>query len=244
MSVAINDSGELSIYNLNQYLGADPEKQLHYSGVYGAPNFSLNQIFFSNSGTNPPQATNNLFSISQLRGKTFGIYTNSFRTVLYNNTYTNAIEGKTDELDPTPSIPIFMGYFGFGDSGILNPLNTGFPLSVTIESLNYQDISVSVKTGDGFSWNTVNLSGVTTTFITTTADAIRIIGGLGNTQDIDVTLTIAPCLKGSGSGGTGRHKIIITLTGQDIRPPIDDPPRDPPGDDILDDSNNPPLIIP
>ena len=247
MSVPINNNGELSISSLNQYLGADPDRQLYYSGVYGAPNFSLNQIFFSGSGTNPPQPTSNEFQISQLRGKTFGIYNDSFRNNIYNDTFTNdsGVEGKTAEDNPLiPTIPIFIGYFGFGDSGILNPINTGFPLSITIESLQWSDITVSVKTGDGFSWDIITLNGVTTTFVTTTADAIRIIGGFREAGDTVLTLTVAPCLKGSGTGGLGRHRIGITLVAEDIRPPIDDPPRDPPGDDILDDPNNPPLIIP
>ena len=107
MSVAINDSGELSFLTLNKYLGANDLNQLLLAGVFGAPNFSLNQIFFSTVGSDPPAAPINQLSLSQLRGKTFGIYSDVTRSILFQDTYTNA---SGDEL---PTIPIFFGYFGF-----------------------------------------------------------------------------------------------------------------------------------
>ena len=230
MSQPISTLGDLNANNLNQYLGADPAKQLRYSGAYGAPNFSLNQIFFSNANSgNPPQPASNTFRIDSLLGKTFGIYKNTYRTEIYGNSYSNTEE--FGEQDLVPLIPVFLGYFGFGSSGILNPYNTGFPLRITIESLDWATLAVAVKTGSGLNYETINLSGTTTTFISTTADAIRIIGGLRRVQNTVVNLTVAPCLRGTGNGGTGFHKIIITLSsGDDIRPPIDPPPIDvPPG---------------
>ena len=44
MSNPILLSTQLNANFLNQYLGNDANKQLSYSGVDGAPNFSLNQI--------------------------------------------------------------------------------------------------------------------------------------------------------------------------------------------------------
>lgn len=236
MSEAINDSGELSFLTLNKYLGANDSNQLQLAGVFGAPNFSLNQIFFSTVGSDPPAAPINQLSLSQLRGKTFGIYSDVTRSILFQDTYTNASTTPNGEF-PEPTIPIFFGYFGFGNSGILNPSNKGFPIAITIDSLQYLNISVSIKTGDGFQWETVNITGVTTTFITTTADAIRILGGRSS-EDTILQLTVAPCLNQSGSGGLGRHKINITLTeGDGIKPPDDDPPQKIPddGDEIIDD---------
>lgn len=242
MSVAINDSGELSFLSLNKYLGANDLNQLQLSGVFGAPNFSLNQIFFSTVGSDPPAAPINQVSLSQLRGKTFGIYSDVARSILFQDTYTNASADTGGE--PLPTIPIFFGYFGFGNSGILNPSNKGFPIAITIESLNYLDITVSIKTGDGFQWETVNITGVTTTFITTTADAIRILGG-SSSQDSIIQLTVAPCLKQSGSGGLGRHNINITLTADEgIQPPDDPPPKIPGDDDEIDDGLPPDTLEP
>ena len=242
MSVAINDSGELSFLSLNRYLGANDLNQLQLSGVFGAPNFSLNQIFFSTVGSDPPAAPINQLSLSQLRGKTFGIYSDVVRSILFQDTYTNASTTPNGEL-PIPTIPIFFGYFGFGNSGVLNPSNKGFPIAITIESLQYLDITVSIKTGDGFQWDTVPITGVTTTIITTTADAIRILGGRSS-QDTIIQLTVAPCLKQSGSGGLGRHKINITLTADDGIKPPDDPPPKIPGDDEIGDDLPPGIIEP
>lgn len=241
MSVAINDSGELSFLTLNKYLGANALNQLQLSGVFGAPNFSLNQIFFSAVGSDPPTAPINQLSLSQLRGKTFGVYSDVLRSILFQDTYTNA---SSESGEPFPTIPIFFGYFGFGNSGVLNPSNKGFPIAITIESLNYLDITVSIKTGDGFQWETVNITGVTTTFITTTADAIRILGGRSS-QDSIIQLTVAPCLKQSAPGGLGRHKINITLTADDgIKPPGDPPPKIPGDDDEIDDGLPPTTLEP
>lgn len=242
MSVAINDSGELSFLTLNKYLGANALNQLQLSGVFGAPNFSLNQIFFSTVGSDPPTAPISQLSLSQLRGKTFGIYSDVLRSILFEDTYTNS-SADTGGV-PFPTIPIFFGYFGFGNSGVLNPSNKGFPIAITIESLNYLDITVSIKTGDGFQWETVNITGVTTTFITTTADAIRILGGRSS-QDSIIQLTVAPCLKQSAPGGLGRHKINITLTADDgIKPPDDPPPKIPGDDDEIDDGLPPTTLEP
>lgn len=224
MSVAINDSGELSFLSLNKYLGANESNQLQLAGVFGAPNFSINQIFFSTVGSDPPAPPISQLSLSQLRGKTFGIYSDVLRSILFQDTYTNASTDPEGELLPT--IAMFFGYFGFGNSGILNPSNKGFPIAITIKSLQYQGITVSIKTGDGFQWETVNITGVTTTFITTTADAIRILGG--PSPESIIQLTVAPCLKQSGSGGLGGHMINITLTSDDgIKPPDDPPPKIP-----------------
>ena len=49
------------------------------------------------------------------------------------------------------------GYFGFGTSGVLNPSNKGFPLVITINSLNYLSLTVSIKNGDGFTWDNITL---------------------------------------------------------------------------------------
>lgn len=229
MSTPINSSGGLSCSYLNKYLGADENKQLQFTGVQSAPQFSLNQIFFSTAGSNPPTPPISVFSLNTLIGKTFGIYTDSQRNTLHGGTYTN--ESELNDLNFTPTIPVFIGYFGFGiplagTSGVLNPVNTGFPLHIKIETIDYSDVAVSIKTGSGFSWEIVNLSAQVTTFITTTADAIRIIGGFRsiNNRDTVVILTVSPCLKGSGDPGLGSHRIVCTFTADEIRPPIDPPP--------------------
>jgi len=222
MSNPILLTTQLNANFLNQYLGNDANKQLSYSGVDGAPNFSLNQIFFSSANTNnPPQPASNKFEISSLIGKTFGIYRDTNRATLYGSAYSIEDDLLLNENDLVPLVPVFLGYFGFGNSGILSPFNKGFPLLITIESDDWSSISVALKTGNGFNYEAVPLSGSTHTFVSTTGDAIRILGGLRLAREIVVNLTVAPCLRGSGVGGTGFHKIQITLSSGG------DPPSDP-----------------
>ena len=244
MSTPINSTGGLSCSYLNKYLGADENKQLQFTGVVPVPQSSLelwqpslNQIFFSEADTNPPTPPISVFSLNSLIGKTFGIYTDTYRNTLHGDTFTN--ESELNDLNFTPTIPVFIGYFGFGTplagtSGVLNPLNTGFPLHIKIETIDFTDVAVSIKTGSGFSWEIVNLDGPTYEFVSTTADAIRIIGGFRsiNNRDTVVTLTVSPFLKKSGVyTGIGGHRIVCTFTADEIRPPIDPPPivDDPPG---------------
>jgi hypothetical protein len=230
MSTPINSTGGLSCSYLNKYLGANDGNQLQFGGVLSAPQFSLNQIFFSTAASNPPTPPISVFSLNTLIGKTFGIYTDSLRNTLHGGTYTN--ESELNDLNFIPIIPVFIGYFGFGTplagtSGVLNPVNTGFPLHIKIETIDYTDVAVSIKTGSGFSWEIVNLDRPTYEFVTTTADAIRIIGGFRsiNNRDTVVILTVSPFLKGSGVyTGIGSHRIVCTFTSDDIRPPIDPPP--------------------
>lgn len=245
MSVSINDNGEISAAAMNSYLGASVGNQLHFTGVYGAPNFSLNQIFFSEPSTDPPEPQITVFGLGSLRGLAFGIYQNPQRTLLHGNIYSNDNTNDDNDEDPfpVPLLPIFIGYFGFGTSGVLNPSNKGFPLVITIESLSYQNITVSIKNGDGFLWDNISLNGPLTMIQTSTADGIRILSN-SNREDVIVDLTVAPNLKQSGSGGVGRHEINIRLLPNDLKlPPIDGPPIDDGGGgEILDDGINRPPI--
>ena len=233
MSVAINSNGELSASELNRYLGAAAPytSQLSFNGVGSAPNYSLNQIFFSSVGTETPPTS---FSVGNLRGKRFAIYQNANRNTLHGGTYIT--EGDF-------ALPIFIGYFGFGTSGILNPYNRGMPLAISIKSSG--DIVVAAKAGDGFTWNEIPVLGGQAIITSTTYDAIRILGGGGRFEpsgDTNVTLSVAPSLSGSAplvldSRGDptgaldirGAHTINITFKGGDIRnPPFDEGPLDPP----------------
>jgi len=244
MSVAINDNGELSTASLNTYLGGNLGNQLRFTGVYGGPNFSLNQIFFSQESSDPPTPILNVFSLDSLRGKTFGIYQNPQRNLLHTDSYSTDVVPDPNDPFPVPLLPIFIGYFGFGTSGVLNPSNKGFPLAITIESLNYQSITVSIKNGNGFTWDNVNLTGVVTVIQSTTADAIRILSN-NIREDAVLTLTVAPNLIQMGSGGLGRHRMDITLAeGSNLKdPPLDEPPLDDGGGGgILDDGINQPPI--
>ena len=232
MSTAINSNGAISINSMNEYLGANNTAFRPLSGVYSSPNFSLNQIFFSEENTDPPTPASNNFTLSSLRGKTFGIYKFPFRTTLHGETYGNTL------LDPNelqPVSPMFTGYFGFGTSGILNPLNRGFPIEIYINSLMWGDLQVSVKKDDTYIWQTINLTSRTTTFIRSDIDAIRITSNARG--ESLVTLRASPAL--NNTGGIGSHTIMITLSEDGrIRDPIDGP------DDGLDDGlDNPPPII-
>ena len=235
MSVAINDDGDLPASELNRYLGAEAPftRQLYFNGTFGAPNFSLNQIFFSNVGTADPPAT---FSMSSLKGKRFGIYQNPQRSLLHTGTYTT--QGDF-------ALPIFIGYFGFGASGVLNPVNRGFPLAVSISASS--DVIVSMKTGDGFTWSDVTLVGGQAELITVQGDAIRIFGEggrrLGPSRDTTVKLSVAPCLAqklglSPVEALRGAHTIDITFKAHEES---DDDPFDDPFDDPIDGPLDPPL---
>ena len=216
MSVAINDDGELSASELNRYLGASLTNQLHFVGTYGTPNFSLNQIFFATAGSNPPSSPAiPAFNLSALRGKRFALYTSEQRTLYHTSTWIQELEF---------SLPVFMGYFGFGQSGILNPANRGFPIAVSVKSLG--DISITLKTGEGFTWTEQPFFGGEATFITTTGDAIRIFadGGRIAPGELNVTtvnLSVAPCLSqtlpssGEVSDLRGAHTMTLNFVHSD-----------------------------
>lgn len=230
MSTPINSNGALSINSLNEYLGANNTAFRPLSGVYSYPNFSLNQIFFSEADTDPPTPPSNNFTLSSLRGKTFGIYTFADRTTLYGETYGNLEPGELQ-----PLIPMFIGYLGFGTSGILNPVNKGFPIEIYIDSLNWGDLQVSIKKDETFIWETINLGSRITRFVRSDIDAIRIVSQARG--DTILTLRASPAL--NNSAGIGSHTIIITLSeGDIIKPPIDrlddglDEPLDSPLDAI------------
>ena len=140
-------------------------------------------------------------------------------------------------MDPNelqPLVPTFVGYFGFGTSGILNPVNLGFPIEIYINSLMWSSLTVSVKKDASFIWETVNLNSRITTFIRDDIDAIRITSNARG--DTLVTLRASPAL--NNSAGIGSHSIMITLS-EDER--IRDPPFDDGLDDGLDDTNDIPL---
>ena len=232
MSVAINDDGELSASELNRYLGASETSELKYVGTYVKDTgFSLNQIFFATAGSNPPSSPAiPAFNLSALRGKRFALYTSEQRTLYHTNTWIQ---------EPRSELPIFMGWFGFGASGMLNPANRGFPIAVSVKSLG--DISITVKTGEGFTWSEEPFFGGESTFITTTGDAIRIFangGGRlapGQLNTTTVNLSVAPCLSetlpssGEVSDLRGAHTMTLTFVHNDRiiddgRDEINDPP--------------------
>ena len=217
-SVAINDDGELSVSELNNYLGASPTNQLHFVGTYGTPNFSINQIFYSTVGSDPPTAPN-AFDLSSLRGKRFAIYTSPSRTLYHTGLW---VQEPPDR--DRPSLGEFEGYFGFGQSGILNPTNKNFPLAVNVKTTG--DIIIQTKTGEGIAWTNKPFDAIAgeTTFFTTAADAIRIFSlGAGGRLPVDqidrtiVYLYVAPCLSqtlpsyGEVGDLKGAHSMTLTF---------------------------------
>ena len=213
INVGINNP--LTISYLNQYIGAPSNKTRSYSGVETKPvNFSINQIFnsFPNS-TTPPFS----FSASSLNGKTFGMYTASSRSIIYGSSYTNNL------------LPGFVGYFGFGTSGILNSTNRGCPIRIGITGNG----RIDAATLRGSTWTTFTTNQFNqTTYDVGEFEAIRIFSN--DTSRINVTLQASPCFEGS-SGGLGIHTINMIFPEDErsdiIGPPIKDPPLPPgPGD--------------
>ena len=218
--------GQLSISSINSYLGAPATSERKLSTEESsAPNWSLAQIFNSEYGsTNIPNVGNPSlprFRMSDLYSRTFGIYMNADRTMLHGSAYQSGM------------LPAFIGYLGFGTSGMFNPINRGFPVKVIIDLFqgDSREIDVAYQTTDQFSWIAVPLGFGPTSFVAPVT-AIRMLGS--SLSETIINLTVYPCLDGSTSG-TGRHRMTITMPGEDIRPPIDeDPPGDPPGDEIID----------
>ena len=124
---ALPSSGPITISDLNDYFGCSSTTTRSISGIGSAPNFSVNQIFNSNYNSTTP-ASNNMQLISLRYYKTFGIFTSTSRNSLVSN------------LTTVPG-PVWYGYFGFGGtstgtSGILNPSNRGFPMSIRIRVIS------------------------------------------------------------------------------------------------------------
>ena len=198
----------LSMSYLNQYLGAPASKTRSFSGTEQQPiNFSINQIFFSQPNTTAP-ATSTLNTLS-LNGKTFGIYTETNRLFLHSSTFTSNL------------LPAFVGYFGFGTSGFLNPKNRGCPIRIGITPSS----TVSINTIFDGAFSSVTAPAGSTTYITRQCDGIQIFSH--QTNRVTVNLQASPSLEGT-TAGLGIHTINITFPEQDgesdIRPPIDGPP--------------------
>ena len=94
-----------------------------------AVNFSINQIF--NSAANTTVPLSNTLNALSLNGKTFGIYTSSARTIIHSSSFRSDL------------LPVFIGYFGFGTSGILNSTNRGCPIRIGITSNGNIDAQLS-----------------------------------------------------------------------------------------------------
>lgn len=199
----------ISMSYLNQYLGAPANKTRSFSGNEQQPiNFSINQIFFSQANSTTP-ASLTLDTLT-LNGKTFGIYTETNRLFLHSSTFTSNL------------LPAFVGYFGFGTSGFLNPKNRGCPIRIGITP----SANISINTIFDGAFSSVTAPAGSTTYIIRQCDGIMMTSQHSNR--VTVNLQASPCLEGT-TAGLGIHTINITFPEQnigsdDIRPPIDGPP--------------------
>lgn len=214
--------GQLSISAINSYLGAPSSSERKLSTEESsAPNWSLAQIFNSeyNSTNIPLVGSSNLprFQMSDLSGKTFGIYNSPARTILYGSTW------------ETGAIPTWIGYLGFGTSGMFNPINQGFPVKVIVDILQGDSrvLDLQILTNDEVSYTNIPLNSSGSTSFTQNVAAIRLTGN--TLAESIINLSVYPSLDGINSG-TGRHFITITLPGELDFPPIDDDPKQPPDD--------------
>ena len=207
-TLQVGNLNPISMSYLNQYLGAPASKTRSFSGIEQQPiNFSINQIFFSQANSTTPASLT--LDALKLNGKTFGIYTETNRLYLHTSTFTSGL------------LPAFIGYFGFGTSGFLNPKNRGCPIRMGITP----SANVNIYTIFDGALTTAFAPAGSTTYITRQCDAIQIT--CQQTNRTTVTLQASPSLEGS-QGGLGIHTINITFPEQDgesdIRPPIDGPP--------------------
>ena len=199
-------SGSISISQLNNYFGASSTATRPLSGIGSSPNFSVNQIFNSRQGTTSP-LTNNFQMISLRYYKTFGIFTSTSRNSLVSN------------LTTVPG-PVWYGYFGFGGtssgvSGILNPSNRGFPMSIRIRVISGSRFDLYVEYIEDqttFQWRSQTLTSNDTSFVQD-ACGIRITGS-AVFNDVVAEITVAPSLDGS-TRGSGSHTVRITFPSEE-----------------------------
>jgi len=203
---ALPSSGPITISDLNDYFGCSSTTTRSISGTGSAPNFSVNQIFNSSyNTTTPPNSNMQLISLRYY--KTFGIFTNTSRNSLVNN-YT------------TVPGPVWYGYFGFGGtstgtSGILNPSNRGFPMSIRIRVISGSRFDLYVEYIEDqttFQWSSQTLTSNDTSFVQE-ACGIRITGS-AVFSDIVAEITVAPSLDGT-TRGSGSHTVRITFPQQE-----------------------------
>jgi len=217
-------TSSLSMAYLNSYIGCASTTTRQLSGEDQYPAWTIAQIFNSeyDSTTAPLVGTPALpsQSIASLAGRTFGIYQNISRLNLYASTFA------------TSSLPVFIGYLGFGASGMFTPANKGFPVKIVFEVVfgNPAFITVEYVEEDPFTWFNLPVSSGVNTYIVNAAH-LRIRSDSLIPSQID--LTVYPCLDGSTSG-TGYHNLVIDMPSEgDIDPPpgdddgIKNPPDDP-----------------
>jgi len=203
---ALPSSGPITISYLNDYFGCSSTTTRAISGIGSAPNFSVNQIFNSTYNTaTPPNSNMQLISLRYY--KTFGIFTNYNRNSLVSN------------LTTVPG-PVWYGYLGFGGtstgtSGILNPSNRGFPMSIRIRIISGSRYDLYVEYTENqstFQWSSQTLTSNDTSFVQE-ACAIRITG-TSIFSDVVAEITVAPSLDGT-TRGTGSHTVRITFPSEE-----------------------------
>lgn len=225
MATIIPSSGSISAEYMLKYLGgtdsAGANLYLSYP-VNGTtptgPNLSLNQIFNSRYPNDINTWTGSM-SYGSLRGKCFGMYTSSSRTVLHGRRYE----------DPRRE-GYFQAYFGFGTptaglSGVLNTVNQRFPIGIRISTLNGNAFGLMVRayTSRG-SWTILPYS--TSTFeIIGEYSAIILDAAPGFSYEL--YLQVWPAKDGNTlETGAGVHSIglILEESGEFSSEPIRDPP--------------------
>ena len=220
--VELSGSSSLSMAYLNSYIGCASTTTRQLSGEDQYPAWTIAQIFNSeyDSTTVPLVGTPSLpsQSIADLAGRTFGIYQDASRLNLYASTFA------------TSSLPVFIGYLGFGPSGMFSPANKGFPVKIVFEVVfgDAAFITAEYVEEDPFTWRNLPVNPGVNTYIVNAAH-LRLRSDSLTPSQID--LTVYPCLDGSTSG-TGYHNLVIDMPAEgDIDPPPGDGGGEgPPGD--------------
>ena len=185
-----------NISYLNTYFGAAADNIRMLSTNQISPDYSINQLLFA--GYNTRNAPINTFSLSQVLGKTFGMYTTTSRNVLH---------GSSRFYGPNGT---FIAYYGIGStnagtSGILNPSNIDFPINVVIFIVDgdYEDIIVEFYINGSWSTRTMTSSYQSWREELT---GIRIIGNFP-VSTVNLVLTSFPSL--GGEDGEGAHEMEL-----------------------------------
>lgn len=224
MATIIPSSGAISASYMESYIGGGSGNQYLSYPVNGSTptgaNLSLNQLFNSRYPNNINTWSGSM-SYGSLRGKCFGIYTSSTRTVLHGSSFNDYFSG------------YFSGYFGFGTStsgtsGVLNTINQGFPIGIRISTLSGSAFGLRVRV--------FNNSGVWTTlpFSTPTFEIIGNYSGITIDAQTgyfyELYLQVWPAKDSRTlASGVGVHSISLRLE----EPQIDESSSDPFGDPKL-----------
>lgn len=187
---------------LNTYFGAAATTTRQLTTNQLSPNYSINQLINATYGSNT--ASSNTFSLNDVFGKTFGMYTTTSRNVLHGSAGGFLSNGT------------FIAYYGIGTttsgtSGIINPNNLDFPINVNINVTSGDYLDITVQFYINGTWSTRNMTSSNQSW-REELTGLRILG-LFPTLPVTLTLTSYPSI--GNVNGYGNHQMTLSFDADD-----------------------------